>query len=66
VRLSDVGNQYVSCSSWKGGAVFSKKLPDPFNDDNTHLAFNIMGMNGKFLAGLEIEVDDFEIRGIVD
>jgi len=66
MRLSDVGNKYVPCSSWKGGAVFSKKLPDPFDDDNTHLAFNVVRVNGKFLAGLEIEIDDFEIRGIVN
>jgi hypothetical protein len=66
VGFRDIANKHVPCSSRKSGAVFSKKLPDPFEDNNADLAFNVMGMNGEFLAGPEIEVDDFEIRGIVD
>jgi hypothetical protein len=66
VRLCDIGDQYVSCPGWESGAVFPKKLSDPFNDDNAQLAFNVMGMNGKYLAGPEIEIEDFEIRGLVN
>jgi hypothetical protein len=61
VWLGDIANQHVPGSSRKGGAVFSKKLPDPFDDDNAHLAFNVVGVNGKFLTRLEIEIDDFKI-----
>jgi hypothetical protein len=66
VWLGDIADQHVPCSSRKGFAVFSKKFPDPFDDDNAHLTFNVMRMNGKFLTRFEIEVDDFEIRGIVN
>jgi hypothetical protein len=66
VRFRDIANKHVPCSSRKSGALFSKKLPDPFEDYNAHLAFNVMRMNREFLARLEIEIDDFEIRGIVD
>jgi hypothetical protein len=66
VWLGDIANQHVPGSSRKGGAVFSKKLPDPFDDDNAHLAFNVVGVNGKFLARLEIEIDDFKIGRIVN
>jgi hypothetical protein len=65
VGLCDIANKHISCSSWKSGAVFPKKLPDPFDNDNAHLAFNVVGVNGKFLARPEIEIDDFEIGGIM-
>jgi hypothetical protein len=66
VWLGDIANQHVPCPSRKGGPVFTKKLPDPFDDHNAYLAFNVMGVNGKFLTGSEIEIDDFKIRGIVN
>jgi hypothetical protein len=65
VRLSNIANKHVPCSSWKGGAVFSKKLTDPFDDDDAYLAFDVVRVNGEFLAWFEIEIDDFEKRGIV-
>jgi hypothetical protein len=66
VRLRDIANKHIPCSRWKGGAVFPKKFADPFDDDNAYLAFNVMAMNRKFLARLEIKIDDFEIGGVVD
>jgi len=66
VGFGDVAHKHIARAGWKRGPVFSKELSDTFNDDNAHLAFNVMTVNGKFLAGFEIEIDDFEIRGIVD
>src|SRR5512139_2982621 len=65
VGFGDVAHKHIACSRRKGGAVFSKELSDPFDDDNAHLAFNVVAVNGEFLAGPEIEIDDFEIGGIV-
>jgi hypothetical protein len=66
VRLCDVGDQNVSGPGRQRGAVFSEKLPYSFDNSDAQLAFNVMGVDGKFLSGPEIEVDDFEVRGFVD
>ena len=44
------------------GIVFSQKLTFTLKNDQTQLPFDIMAVDGKFLAGLEVEIYNFKIR----
>ena len=43
-----------------------KNFPDPSRTDQTNLPLDVMGMDRQELTGLEIEIQDFEIRRFVD
>ena len=47
------------------GAVFAQKLPSAFQNRQAHLSFDVVGMHRQFLAGLEVEIEDFEIGRVV-
>ena len=61
MRRSDINNQDISCFRGKKRSVLAEKLPFTFQDGNGQLSFNFMGMYRQFLAGSEIEVNDFKI-----
>ena len=62
VGLSDVADAHVSGFGRYCGVVFSQKLTFTLEDDQAQLAFDIMVVDGKFLAGLEVEIYNFKIR----
>jgi hypothetical protein len=64
--FADVADQEIPRTSGYGFICPAQEFSLPFQYCNTDLAFNIVRMNGKFLARLEIEVQDLEVRGIMD
>ena len=63
--FTDVGDEDIARFGGNGFAVFCEEKPFSFQNDDAHLALKVMGMNGKLLAGLKIEVQDFEVRGVM-
>jgi hypothetical protein len=65
VRLTDIANKNVSGLGRKAHSVFSQEFPFSFNHHDADLSFYVVRMNGKFLPGPEVEIDDLKIRGVV-
>ena len=63
--LADVADENIARFSGNGFAFFCEEKPFSFQNDDAQLALNVMGMNGKLLAGLKIEIQDFEVRGVM-
>ena len=63
--FADIADEDIARFGGNGFPVFSKKKPFPFQNDDAQLALEFMGVNGKLLAGLKIEIQDFEVRGVM-
>jgi len=64
--FADVAHHHITPTSGYCFICPTQEFALPFQYRNTDLAFNIVRMNGKFLARLEIEIDDFEIGRVMD
>jgi hypothetical protein len=66
MRLTDIGYQDIARPCGQDGSIGSEELPLSFEDGYAHLAFYIVRMYRELLTGLEIEVQNLEIRRIMN
>jgi len=66
VGFADIGNEHITRLRGKCRPVFRQKLSGSFKNGDAQLPLNFMGMDGKLLTRPEIEVQDFEIRRIMN
>jgi hypothetical protein len=66
MRFGYIRNQDIPWLCLQHEFFSSKKLTAPLEDDDAELAFYVVGMHRQLLARLEIEVQDLEVRGIMD
>jgi hypothetical protein len=65
VRLGDVANQNIAGLGGQGFVFVREEVAIALNDKNADLALDVVGVNGQFLAWLEVEIQDFEVGGIM-
>jgi len=64
--FADVTDEDITRFSRKSALFLAQELSFPLNDGDAHLSLDFMGMDGQALTSLEIEINDFEVRRIVD
>lgn len=64
--FADFGYEYAPPACRDYSPVISEKLSLTLQDQDAHLSLYFMRVNREYLAGFEVEVQDFEIRGVVD